>query len=402
MSNDKRPGDLSEDPSQQKKPGFDPDDTDRTPSGGRRREPVFSDFDEEEVYEEPDRDTDYASAYQEDEIDEEEYDDLELEDILAAPATKWQQSATGREWNDPDSDEPVSIDQQPLDTEPDDDEDSWQVLDTLETRSDQPDDIDEAEDDWDEEDEVEGEDDYSGEQDDYPDDHQDGAHNWPLGLIAVALLALLLLAAGGYGVIQQRWAMEEEILQLQASLATSASPADVAASREALQEMEQRYAEQSTVIDSLTRENNRLAAIVAGLESQLEAQQAATTTSAPKAATPQPATPKPATPKPAATKPAASKAPAPAPKPAASTTAASGSSGWFVNFGSYNQRAVADEWANRLKPGAGRVVVTTAEKGTQTFYRVRVVGLANRDQAEKISRQLQDKYGLSKLWVGEQ
>jgi cell division septation protein DedD len=399
MTNDKRPGDLSEDPSQQQKPGFDPNDTDRTPSGGRRREPVFSDFDEEEVYEEPDRDTDYASAYQEDEIDEDEYDDLELEDILAAPVTKWQQSATGREWNDPDSDEPIAIDQQSLDTEADDDEDNWQVLDTLETHSDRPDNIDEAEDDWDEEDE----DDYPGEQDEFSDDHEDGAHNWPLGLIAVALLALLLLAAGGYGVIQQRWAMEEEILQLQASLATSASPADVAASREALQEMEQRYAQQSTVIDSLTRENNRLVDIVAGLESQLKAQQAAT----PQPATPQPATPQPATPKSAAakvapTKPAAAKAPTPAPKPATSTTAAPGSGGWFVNFGSYNQRAVADEWANRLKPGAGRVVVATAEKGTQTFYRVRVVGLANRDQAEKISRQLQDKYGLSKLWVGEQ
>jgi cell division septation protein DedD len=404
MTNDKHPGSSTEDSWQRPDPGFDVDDTDKTPAGGKRVEPVFSDFDEDEVYEEPDRDTDYASAYEEDEIDEEEYDELELDQVLATPEAKWQQSATGRQWNDPESGDYIEDQetvQQPEPTEPGADEDkNRQHLEHLETQPDAPRGLEDDEGNW------EDEEDYVREYDDYSDGDDGGMHNWPVGLIAVALVALLLLAAGGYGVIQQRWAMEEEILELQAALATSAAPADVAASRQALQEMERRSAEQAAALDSLTRENNRLADIVAGLESQLEAQQeAATAAVTPEAAAP-PVAPKRAAPEPAAPapKPAATKVAAPevAPTTPAASSVAAGSPGWFVNFSSYNQQAVARNWANRLKPGAGKVVVTTATKGGETFYRVRVVGLASRDEAETVSRQLQDKYGVPKLWVGKE
>ena len=54
-----------------------------------RREPVFTDFDEEEDYEEAERDTDYAAAYEDEPEEEEDYLDP-LEDEDGDTATQWQ------------------------------------------------------------------------------------------------------------------------------------------------------------------------------------------------------------------------------------------------------------------------------------------------------------------------
>ena len=108
---------------------------------------------------------------------------------------------------------------------------------------------------------------------------------------------LLLLVAGGYGVIQQRAATELQIQELQAALAQAASPEDVAASRSAVTKMRERYEELRITLNSLNLENRRLRDTVAGLESQLEAQQQVTA----KAAAKPTAQPAPTTPRPAAT-----------------------------------------------------------------------------------------------------
>ena len=197
---------------------------------------------------------------------------------------------------------------------------------------------------------------------------------------------MLLLAAGGYGVSQQRSATQEEIRHLQAELATAGNPADLTASRLALQGTQQRNTELLAAVDSLTLENRRLSDTVAGLESQLQVQQAA---AAKKAAAP-------VAPKPVAAKPAAKPATT---KPSAAT---SGTDSWFVNFSSYGQRAAAESWAAKLQPKAGKVVVTTGNKGSTIFYRVRVIELYSQESAQGIARQLENEYGLSKLWVGKQ
>ena len=369
---------------------FDEDDSGITPAGSRRREPVFSNFDESEGYEEPDRDTDYAAAYEDEDAEADELDDFEIDESSAEGAAGWQLAGSERKWQEPDDPAgkfDASSSAEPDEEEPEDDEgygddEDWDDEDEDgEDRSDLDDDIrGDSDDDWDDPDQ-------DGDFSEEVDDSEEDMHGWPLGLIAVALVALLLLAAGGYGVIQQRSAMQEEILELQASLATAASPAEVTASREALREMEQRSRDQVAEIRVLSQENSRLSDMVTSLEAQLKAQQDAL-------AKPAKPTPKPVEPKPVA------KAPAKAPVAKSSTAAATGD--WFVNFGSYNSRAVAQEWANRLQPGAGKVVVSNATKAGDTFYRVRVVGLSTRDQAEGISRQLEARYGLPKLWVGLQ
>ena len=136
-------------------------------------------------------------------------------------------------------------------------------------------------------------------------------------------------------------------------------------------------------LESLRLENQRLSDTVKGLESQLDAQQKVL------------ALPKPTKPTPTVAKPK----PTPAP---AKTAAGSTGGNRFVNFSSYSQRAAAEDWAAKLKPSSGRTVVTTGSKDGKTIYRVRVIGLANRESAQKLAGQLESQYGLSKLWVGQQ
>ena len=258
------------------------------------------------------------------------------------------------------------------------------------------------EDDWDVEDE---DDDYSDEPEEFEEEEEHRAQGWPLGLIIVGVVALVLLVAGGYGVIQQRSATQEEIRQLQAALATSASPAEVVASRDALREMEQRFTRSEATIDALTLENRRLTDTVAGLEKQLASQQSALQRAAgsePPAAKPSAAPPKAApAPKPAP-KPVSKPAPKPAPRPVATSAgpAATATGDWFVNFSSYTQRSVADSWVNKLDPSVGKVIVASAVKDGRTFYRVRVVGLADRAQAQKVAAELQATHRVPPLWVG--
>lgn len=352
---------------------------------GSRREPVFTDFDDDEDYEEADRDTDYNSAYEE-ESDEDEYlpsPDEEAEDTSA----EWQVlgatgAAAGRAgknpWDVADSagDSIDDIDSEYDDYDPDSHEEDTELADDrIESDLEQ----------YEPEPEPEMLEAEPGQEwapdEDYPDEaaEQEEAQSWPLGLIIVGIVALVLLAAGGYGVIQQRSATQEEIRQLQATLATAASPADVAASREALREIEQRNESLEATIDRLSLENRRLTDTVAGLEKQLAAQLAATKAVAEKTA---------------AAKPVA------APKPKPASAAASGD--WFVNFSSYSQRSVAQSWAKKLQPSAGKAVVATSTRDGKTFYRVRIIGLADRAAARKVAGQLESAYKLPPLWVGSE
>ncbi len=353
-----------------------------------RLEPTFSDFDEED-FEEPERDTDYASAYEEDDAEEDDIfagardEEDDTEEFTPAPDAARQTAG-------------LAAARPSLTPEPDLDDPDWEEETGPEAR-------DEEEYDGDEEDDA-----Y---EEGYEDGYEDtGAHHrgrWPLGLIAVALVALLLLAAGGYGVVQERFAMQEQIGQLSAALA-AAGQARETGSGEDLRALERLSEERARTIEALTVENRRLTDMVAGLESQLEAQNLSQApVQGEVAPTPAPAAPAAQTRAAAAAKPAPAKPPATTPGPAAARPAAASPAGsadgdWFVNFGSYSQSAAAESWARRLKPGAGRVVVTSADRDGASFYRVRIVDLADRAAAETVSRQLEAQYGLPKLWVGRE
>jgi cell division protein FtsN len=372
-----------------KKDGVLPGD-DASPNGSiEPHEPKFGRFyEDEDEYEEPDRDTDYSSGYRADNVEAEEefekpYSDDEDHGFLTAE----------------EDDEPEYL--------------------SSSVRSESGQSVADGPDEW-----LEKED-YL-EKEEYLVEDEDSGRKWPLGLIAVATAALVLLIGGGYGVMQQRAATEEELRQLRATLATSANPVDESASREALQELQKSYDKLAADAEALKLENRRLTDTVAGLEAQLGVQQAVITKATPAAKQvkpevadavaslyekkPQPSTKKvePATtekatlPQPAAVPEPAAAAPI-APKPAASPTTPAVSSGpWFVNFGSYGSRNMAETWANKLSPSAGKVIVAPSVKDGQTFYRVRVVELASRGSADEVARQLEAQMRVSKLWVGKE
>jgi cell division septation protein DedD len=390
-NNDDRP-----DSSDEQQPGFTHRDFADDPSEAPRREPRFSGFDmeDDDAYEEPDRDTDHSSSYAEDRIEDDLFNDSPVEEDAAATdeveddfgqtasdtgaAAGWQAVTAA-----------PALGQASLDGEQEQEQE--RVEDEL--PFDEPEDDYPEEDNYDDGDEEPREQDEWEDEDNYPEDDDVATQNWPPALIIVGVLALILLAAGGYGVIQQRSATQEEIRRLESELATTVNPAEVAASRDALRSAEAYNAELQASFETLTLENRRLTDTVAGLEAQLQAQQAALA----KPATPQPATPQPATPKPKP-KPVAKKAPAPSAKPAP----ASASGDWFVNFSSYTQREAAQSWAAKLRPAAGNVQISEFNKDGRTYYRVRVVGLGSREAAQKAAAQLEKSHGVSKLWIGKQ
>jgi len=203
--------------------------------------------------------------------------------------------------------------------------------------------------------------------------------SWPLGLIVVAGVALLLLLAGGYGVVKQRSAMEEEIRQLQAALATAVSPEEVDASRQeqrALvqrnEALEQRNRELEAVVGTLQQDTSRLQQTVDDLKGELAEEKAALEREIREEA-----------------------------RAGARQEPAAGGQ-WFVNFGSYAQRGPAARWAQRLQPAQGTVRVTTAQVDGEQLYRVRVTGLVDRDTAERVARELERNHQLSRLWVGRE
>lgn len=341
-----------------------------------RQEPSFSDLDDldEDGYEEPDRDTNLAAGYRADSVEEEDEYDHSAEENERSRVADY--------------------------------------------RSDIGDDVDASleDDDWLEPD----------------DDRVDEGQGWPLGMIVVGLVALVLLAAGGYGVLQQRAATQEELRELRAALAV-AGPQD-AGDREALQSLQQSYDKLSAQAQALTLENRRLSDTVAGLEAQLGSQQSVpskavaaqdaqvagstapqeavaqssappapaaanivqdATTTPPKTAPPTTAPPR-AAQLPAQPKPAVKSAPA-KPKPASSPTGP-----WFVNFGTYATRSMADTWASRVRPTAGEVIVAPNDKDGRTLYRVRVVGLGDRESAQQVARKLESDLQVPPLWVGRE
>jgi cell division protein FtsN len=225
---------------------------------------------------------------------------------------------------------------------------------------------------------------------------------WPMGLVAVAIVAVLLLVFGGYGVMQERAGLREEIRRLQAELGTSAMPEETARARQALRTMEQRNDALRASVANLQLENRRLQASVADLQAQLSGQRQvpATADTAGTQTKPQPALTEVETG--SRSQPNRDSATGQSEAVANAEKSTALQSGWFVNFSSYSQRSDAESWAGRLDPISGTVVIAAGEKNGKTFYRVRVVGLKSEAEAKATAASLEREYNLSRLWVGRQ
>ncbi len=319
----------------------------RLSDGDVRAEPRIGEFDDDlENYEEPDRDTDFSSGYGAEDIAEEE----ETSHLFQDSESQYDPSqlASNPDTGNADTDEPLQSDTS--------DEDEK----------------------WDEEEYLEQE-------------HTDSG--WPLRLVVVAAIALVILGIGAYGVLQERADAQEELQELRATLATSISPDDIRDNREALRELQRSNAELAKLAEVLAQENRMLQEAIAALEASL-------------AATPESQAPKSVKPEPAAAAevssatPVARQAPAKTTPPKPAPSAPSGGH-WFVNFASYTSKSTAETSAAQLKPAAGKTVVVAVVKDGKTYYRVRVIGLADRDEGNKVARGLEKALGVSRLWVGQ-
>ncbi len=243
----------------------------------------------------------------------------------------------------------------------------------------------------------------------------------PLGLLATAVVALLLLAAGGYGVMQQRAEMQEEIRLLQSRLAT-AGAIDAAGDTSS----DTRVADLEQALAGLEQSNRGLQMDNAALEEKLAALQATRRLSeAPSESADQstgaagrtvmekgaePAPEQIAASKPAAVEasdslpvaaPVEAKVNATAPESQPVVPAQAPTGPWFVNFAAYSREGDARARADSLKVSAGIVRLLPVEVDGRTLYRVRITGLSDRSRADALARELESNYGVSRLWVGK-
>lgn len=355
--------------------------------GGNNR---FSDFDDDSDFEESDRDSDFNAIYAEEDegnLDDDEWSDPDDEVLEIS------EEEDSSPWDD-DSDEfqAEGAEQDLWDLDPNpqgsfDDDPPVEAAGALAPAAAAFTARDDTAEEWDE-----------FEEDDYEEPEEETRDlNISMGMIVVVVVALILLGAGGYGIIEERASLQTEIRQLQAKLATSAPPEEVAASREATARANERSTRMQQQVAELGRENRSLQAIIGGLESQLASQQAALKQAGEIEPSATPAKPE-TTSKAPATAPAR-KADQPTVTPASPAPAAQPGS-WFVNFSSYGQRATAQSWADKLKPNNGRVVVAEAQSNGRTIYRVRVIDLSDKQAADTVARQLQEAFKTGKLWVG--
>ena len=216
-------------------------------------------------------------------------------------------------------------------------------------------------------------------------DSQEGDYKqpWPLGLFAAGIVALLLLAAGGYGVLEQRLEMQKEVRLLRATLATTTSNTEVAESRQSQRNLQIHNEELQAQIEVLRAQ-------VTALHAEISQEDTVAPKKPPTLAKPKKVKPPTVQEAPSEAKVAPTKAPV-----------AQGSA-WFVNFGSYTSKATADSWASKLSVDVGRVAVVSGENNGTLYYRVRVLDLPNKAIAGKIALQLEQTHNLSRLWVGKQ
>lgn len=226
--------------------------------------------------------------------------------------------------------------------------------------------------------------------DDLDSQDEDYSQPWPLGLFAAGIIALLLLAAGGYGVLQQRAETQKEVRLLRAKLATTTSNTEVAENRQAQRNLQIHNEELQAQVELLQGEITGLREELIRAESEAPANP--TITASPEEST---VAVKPAA---AAFEKASTEIKSVPPKDSPTIVEDS----WFVNFGSYKSKATADSWASRLSVDAGRVAVISGEKKGTLYYRVRVLDLPSKEIAGKIALQLEQTHHLPPLWVGKQ
>ena len=259
------------------------------------------------------------------------------------------------------------------------------------------DDEDDLEDDEDlDEDDLEEEDDENDA--DSSDEHNSGFDNgltdravdtpddratrsaWPM---LVGFVAVMLIAVGGWGLFEERAALQTRINELERSQSQAQSTNSVDTS--VLSALETDNAALKLQLDGLYRDYELAMAEITSLQEAREM----TPTDAPEEDERVSAV---------ATKPEVS-TPTSDTELALDTDETTGS--WFVNIGAYSVPQSAENIAAQLAGGGvDAVIQKISTDDGKVLFRVRVTGLSTREDARQVGNDLESRYGINPVWVG--
>ena len=260
------------------------------------------------------------------------------------------------------------------------------------------DDEDDLEDDEDlDEDDLEEEDDENDA--DSSDEHNSGFDNgltdravdtpddratrsaWPM---LVGFVAVMLIAVGGWGLFEERAALQTRINELERSQSQAQSTNSVDTS--VLSALETDNAALKLQLDGLYRDYELAMAEITSLQEAREM----TPTDAPEEDERVSAV---------ATKPEVS-TPTSDTELALDTDETTGS--WFVNIGAYSVPQSAENIAAQLADGGvDAVIQKISTDDGKVLFRVRVTGLSTREDARQVGNDLESRYGINPVWVGQ-
>ncbi|MEL0137504.1 MAG: SPOR domain-containing protein [Halieaceae bacterium] len=267
------------------------------------------------------------------------------------------------------------------------DDDDWAEEDDESAESDDPDDSDDLND-LEDSDELEDQDDsdLNHETDDENDlGDSDMAESRPLWPTAVGLIAIVLLAIGGWGLYEERSTLQARIVELENSQAKarasatidpatlSALETDNAALKLQLEGLYRDYevamaeitALQALAESAATADNSDNTDMTDYEEADADGSMAEDASGAPQVS---PATP----------------------------------GDWFVNIGAYSTPASAENWLARLESaGYNAVTQQVVIDDGRVLHRVRVVGFGSKAAAQTVAQALESEFGVTELWVGQ-
>ncbi len=245
-------------------------------------------------------------------------------------------------------------------------------------------------------------------------DHQAVAQQsrrFPVWPIVTVTAAAILLIVGGWGAVQERNALQQEIAQLKRQLSQKRNEGDLTGSQEAalLAENESMKAQLATLRDEYAQLANEIGALqdrlmgtvgtnddeqgMATANSESENAEGSTV-----ALAPEPPVATEQSKEPAMTEPDINQA-----EPTDSveqSSAAVMDTTWFVNVASHSSRELAATWRDRIAERYDGVRIQEAEVNGRTLFRVRVLGFKSKAAANNARQDLEQAFGIGPLWVG--
>lgn len=205
-------------------------------------------------------------------------------------------------------------------------------------------------------------------------DHQTAAQQpkakLPVWTTVAMGAALVLLVVGGWGAISERSKLTNTVAQLENALATKSRQGDMTAAEEQILQSDNQSLRLQ--LESLREQYGAVAREIELLQRSVSAQI--------EQPTPEEST-------------AEETSTAPAPS-------SSDNGSWFVNVAAYSRRAMAEQWASKISDDVSTAVVSAVEVNGKALYRLRVVGIASRQDAKLVARELEKTYSIGPLWVG--